>query len=105
MKLFANALDYFRRRRPYIIERVIDPKLLPFVASHLVKRQHVNSLNIPELSRECGELLDIVFVVRQPRHQHVAQPDRFPTLRQPARKIQCWTIIFSRQVLMARRIP
>src|SRR6185503_408413 len=53
LKLFADTLDYFRRRWPHIIERVIDPKLLPFVASHLVKRQHVNSLYIAQLSSEC----------------------------------------------------
>ncbi len=64
-KLLANALDQSRRRRFCIVEGVIDTELLPFVTTHLMKRQHIHAFDISQARRKRSEVIDVAFVVRQ----------------------------------------
>ena len=48
-------------------------------AAQLMKGQYVDPFHITEAGSETGNLSDVLQVVRQPRHQHVAQPNRLST--------------------------
>src|SRR5262245_29796009 len=67
-KLLANAFDQRCGRWLCVLARVIDAELLPFVSTHLMKRQHVYTLDDAQSRCESGDLIDIVFVVSQIRN-------------------------------------
>src|SRR6185436_5747261 len=54
-KLLANALNNFGRRRLSIFEGVIETELLPFVATHLMKRQYIYAFDISQSCHKAGE--------------------------------------------------
>src|SRR5690349_13685550 len=62
-KLLANTPDQDSGRGLRVFERVIDTELLPFVTTHLMKRQHVDALDIAEFGCKRSEVVDVVFVI------------------------------------------
>src|SRR5690349_5923859 len=104
-KLLAHTPDQNSGRGLRVFERVIDTELLPFVTTHLMKRQYVYPLNVAEFGGERCDVIDVRFVVSQIRHQHVTQPDRPFQFRETTRKVQCWANIFPREVFVPFRVP
>jgi hypothetical protein len=62
-ELPTGALNHFICRRLNVRQRVIDSELFPFVSSHLVKGEHLYSVNDSKFNREFCDLLDILWVV------------------------------------------
>ena len=79
--------------------------MLPLEPSHLVERQHVDTLHGAERRGECRGLRDVLEIVGQRGHQHVTHPDRPPPCGQPARERQRRRVVNAGQLLVTFRIP
>ena len=69
-------------------EGVIEPQLTPLELAHLVEGEHIHPLHIAQPGSIASQGGDILQLVGEPRHQHIAQPDRDATGSQLLREIQ-----------------
>src|SRR5690348_13637249 len=63
-----RPLRGLERRLPGVVELVTHAQLLPFVAAHLVERQHVDAFDIAEAGGEPRDAADVVGIVRSEEH-------------------------------------
>src|SRR6516162_3636775 len=71
-----NLVNLVLRRRFSIPQLVIHFEFLPFIATELMERQHVHSLDVAELCGEVRHAPDFIHIVRKARHNDKPNPDR-----------------------------
>jgi len=78
----------------HVLQFVIETELDPLRFSELVKRQNINSLDVPKFRSKSCQALDIARVVGQSGKQHIAQPYGPLCFGQAPGKLQRWLEFF-----------
>src|SRR5579864_7192437 len=89
-KLFDHAVDQLRRR-PWCIEMLVrEVHRLPLEGAELMKRLHLDPLDVFHRCDKPRDTVDIRGVVGDARHQRKPHPYRFANRREPLGKTQGW---------------
>src|ERR1051325_2378200 len=65
----------FTGRRSSISHLVLHPELVPLEPAHLMKRQHIDALDISQANRKLGNAIHLFHVVSPAWHDDEANPD------------------------------
>ena len=72
----SSPCDLLGRRLRGRTQLEVDPKLLILVFTQLMKRQHLNPLDVGQCGNKAGESVHIRFIIGQSGHEHEPNPDR-----------------------------
>src|SRR6516225_54244 len=83
----------FTRGRLRVTHFVIHPQLLPLKPAHLVERQYVHTLDVPETRRESRHSIYFFHIVGPAGHDDEADPDRMSSRREATREFMSGFVV------------
>jgi hypothetical protein len=94
--------DLLARWRLCFLQRVIESESLPLVLAHLMERQYLDALDIPQTRRKLRDSPDNLLSVGQAGYQDEADPDWSLACRQALREFERRANVLPGEVLVCR---